>query len=280
MVRLIDPSKSQDIYEISARTAQSQATSSSDGESNQMSGIASKRAFLGKKAAVANAKERFHHGIWIEPSVKESDLDWRPTDEQLLFANDIGWGDSPASQRIENKMFKLLPKEVRETEKTEGKEKTTIKKRKAMSIPAPDPTDETPESTDRRSQRARKKLKTYNDRSLARVAVSFRNEYQSDSDAPEDSARQQIISPKQPQVAMKDPVSSPARSESESSGREPEIIGRRSRRTRPIVKTYNTKILAGTAVHTPAKYIGNHTLGVEARRLSLLSGRRRRKEND
>ncbi|TGO43839.1 hypothetical protein BCON_0813g00020 [Botryotinia convoluta] len=259
MVRLIDPSKSQDINEISARTTQSHAILSSDGESNQTSGIASKRALLGTKAAIANATERFHHGIWIEPSVKESDLDCRPTDEQWLFANDIGWGDSPVSQRVEKKMFKLLPKEVKETEKTEVKEKTTTKKRKAMSIPEPDSTNETPESTDRRSQRARKKVQTYNDRALARIAISSRNDYQSDSDAPENTARQQTMSSKKPQIAVEDPVSLPARSEPESSDREPGTIERRSQRARPMVKTYNTKILAGTAVHTRAKYIRNHT---------------------
>ncbi|KAF5870325.1 uncharacterized protein Bfra_009709 [Botrytis fragariae] len=279
MVRLIDPSKPQEMDEISARTGQSQATSSSDEESNQTNGIASKRAIPGTKAAISNATERFNHGIWIEPSVKESDLDWRPSDEQWLFANDIGWGDSAVSQRIENKMFKLLPKEVEGAEKKEVKQRATIRKRKAMSIPESDSTNETPESTDRRSQRARKKVTTYNDRALAKIAV-FRNEYQSDSDAPEDTVRQQKSSPKQPQIAMEDPVSSPARSESESPSREPEIIERRSGRARTNVKTYNTKILAGTAIHTPAKYMGNHTPGVESRRLSLLSGRPRRKEKD
>ncbi|KAF7881347.1 uncharacterized protein EAF01_011858 [Botrytis porri] len=232
MVRLFDLSKSQDIDEISDHTAQSPDVFSSDEESNQPSGTASKRGISGMKAAISNATKRFHHGIWIEPPVKECDLDWRPTDEQLLFANEIGWGESAVSQSVEKKMWRLLPKEVRETENTEVKKKTTMRKRKAMSIPAPDSTEETPESTGRRSQRVRKKVTTYNDMSLARIAVSFPNEYQSDSGAPEDTARQQKSASKQPQIAMEDQVSSLVRSEAESSGREPEIIGRRSRRAR------------------------------------------------
>ncbi|KAF7911952.1 hypothetical protein BELL_0612g00020 [Botrytis elliptica] len=259
MVRLIEPSQSQDINVISARTTQSPATSSSDEESNQTSRMASKRFIPGTKAARTNAKKRFHHGIWIEPSVKESDMDWKPTDEQLIFANVIGWGDSPVSKTVENKMFRLLRKEVSVTEGTDVKEKTTVRKRKAMSIPAPVPTDETPDSTDRRSQRVRKQVKTYNDRALARIAVSSREEYRSDSDDPESAAQEQTMSPIQPQIAVEDPVGSPARSEAESSDREPETIERRSQRARPMVKTYNTKILAGTAVHTPAKYIKSQT---------------------
>ncbi|KAF7928067.1 uncharacterized protein EAE97_009865 [Botrytis byssoidea] len=259
MVRLIEPSKSQDINEISDHTAQSHDASSSDGESSQTNGMTSKRAILGKEAARANAKKCVHHGIWIEPSVKECDLDCKPTDEQLHFANGIGWGDSPVSESVQKKMFRLLPKEVREREETEAKEKTTIRKRKAMSIPAPNPTDETPESTDRRSQRIRRKVKTYNDRALARRAVSSREEDQSDSNASENTARQPRLSPKQPQEAMEDRVSSPARSDAESSDREPGTVKRRSQRARPVVKTYNNKIMAGTAVHTPAKYVKNRT---------------------
>ncbi|TGO33240.1 hypothetical protein BHYA_0258g00080 [Botrytis hyacinthi] len=252
MVRLIEPSKSQDINEISDHTAQSEAASSGDEESTQTSRMASKRAIPGKKGAIINAKKRVHDGIWIEPSVKECDLDCRPTDEQLHFANDIGWGDSPVSEKDEKKMFRLLPKEVKETEETEVKGKTTIRKRKAMSVPAPISADETPESTDRRSQRVRRKVNTYNDRALARRAVSSREEDQSDSDASKNTARQHKLSPKKPQEMMENSVSSPARSEAESSDREPGTVKRRSQRARPTVKTYNTKIMAGTAVHTPA----------------------------
>lgn len=259
MVRLIEPSKSQGINEISSNTAQSQVASSSDEESNQTSGMASKGVIPGTKAARANAEKRARNGIWIEPSVKECDLDCRPTDEQLHFANYIGWGDSPVSESLQKKMLRLLRKEVRETEETEVKEKTTMRKRKAMSLPAPNSTDEAPESTDRRSQRVRRKVKTYNDRALARRAVSSREESQSESDVPENTARQQKMSPKQSQEAMEDPVSSPAESEAESSEREPGTIKRRSQRARPMVKTYNTRIMAGTAVHTPAKYLKNHT---------------------
>ncbi|KAF7891651.1 hypothetical protein EAF00_007953 [Botryotinia globosa] len=254
MVRLIEPSKSQDINEISEHTAQSHVTSSNDGESSPINGMTSKRAVLGKKAATVNAKKRLRHGTWIEPSVQKCDLDCKPTDEQLHFANDIGWGDSPVSECVQKKMFRLLPMGVRESEETEVKEKTTIRKRKAMSIPAHIPIDETPESTDRRSQRVRRQVKTYNDMALARRAVSSREEDQSDGDASENTARQPKSSPKQPQEAMEDPVSSPARPD-----REPGTVKRRSQRARPAVNTYNTKIMAGTAVHTPAKYAKNHT---------------------
>ncbi|KAF7950469.1 hypothetical protein EAE96_007753 [Botrytis aclada] len=257
MVRIIDSPKSQDVIEVSPRTAQSQVTSSGDEESNQSSGITSKRAIVVPKTARYNAIGRFHRGIWTEPSVILSNMDCRPTDEQLFLADNIGWGDSPVSHQVEKKMFRLLPKVVTETERTEVKEKRTIGKRKAMCVPKPDSTNETPENTDRRSKRARKRVTTYNDRTLVRKGMCFENRYQSDSDASENTALQQIMPPEKPQKAVEDPVTSPDGSESELSNREPGTADRRSRRARTMVRTYNTKILAGIAVHTPVKYTRN-----------------------
>ncbi|TEY71735.1 hypothetical protein BOTCAL_0087g00020 [Botryotinia calthae] len=134
-------SKSQDIRKISTRAAQSQAMPSNNRELNQTSGVAFKRTIPGTKGVIANATKRFHHGTWIEPSAKESDLDCSPTDQQSIFAHSFSLGDSLVSQKVENKMFKLLPKKFKETEKTEVKEKiskASIINPKTMNLPEPD----------------------------------------------------------------------------------------------------------------------------------------------
>ncbi|KAM0146042.1 hypothetical protein ACHAQE_010942 [Botrytis cinerea] len=271
-------SKSQDTRKIPPRTAQTQAVPSNNREINQTSEVAFKRTIPGTNGVIANTTKRFHHGIWIEPSAKESDLDCSPTDQQWIFANSFSWGDSLVSQKVENKMFKLLPKTVAETEKTEVKEKISkafVVNTKTMNLPEPDSTFETLESTDRRSWRTHTKVKTYNDKTLAREAVSSSSEHQSDSDTSENTTRQQIVSSKQAQMAMEDAVRSHVRSESRSLGMEHGDNKRRSRRAHPKVKTYNTKVLSGTAIHTPTKFIKDYTLGVEERRQSLPPGRRR-----